>query len=561
MIKIIPIFLFIHCLFFNIQSFSQTSKQDAGKPQLVVGIVVDQMRYDYVYRFLDKYGNDGFRRLVNEGFFCRNTHYNYVPTFTGPGHASIYTGTTPATHGIIANTWFTRDNNKYINCVDDKNVQAVGSTSNAGKVSPWNLLTTTITDQLRLSNKMKSKVIGIALKERGAILPAGHTANAAYWYDGSNGRWISSTYYMKELPQWVNDFNKKELPKNYLSKSWATLLSIEQYSESIADDNPYEGLFRGEAKPVFPHDLPQLMKDNGFLDLIRHTPFGNSLTKDFAIEAIKSETLGKGGYTDFMTVSFSSTDYIGHQFGPASVEIEDTYLRLDKDIAELLKFLDSYLGKNNVLVFLTADHAAADVPAYLSDNKIPAGYFDAKLAIDSLKNLLNGLYGEHLLLTYFNQQIVLNHKLMEQKKINPEEIQTTIADFMLRFKGVAGTVTASALNNCSFNEGIRSLIQNGYNQKRSGDVMLFLEPGWMEYGKTGTTHDSPYTYDTHVPLLWYGWKIGKGSSDEPVNITDIAPTLATFLNIQAPNGCTGKPINFHRTAPSSMCSKLKRVLW
>ncbi|MBA3970715.1 MAG: alkaline phosphatase family protein, partial [Bacteroidetes bacterium] len=266
-------------------TFAQTTKpavKSSGKPKLVVGIVIDQMRYDYIYRYWNKFGNDGFKKLVNEGFFCKNTNFNYVPTYTGPGHASIFTGTTPSVHGIIANDWFDAVKKNKVYCAEDNNVIGVGTTAKEGKRSPVNMKTTTITDELRLSSNMKSKVIGIALKDRSAILPAGHTANAAYWYDGSNGFFISSSYYMKELPQWVQDFNKKELPKKYLSQPWNALLPMDQYTESLPDDNKYELVWKGETKPVFPHDLAKLYPSNGGLGMIRSTPFGNTLTKDFA---------------------------------------------------------------------------------------------------------------------------------------------------------------------------------------------------------------------------------------------------------------------------------------
>jgi len=515
-----------------------------SKPKLVVGIVVDQMRYDYIYRYWDKFGNDGFKRLVNEGFFCRNTNYNYVPTYTGPGHTSIYTGTTPAVHGIIANEWFDRKTGKYMYCAEDNAVNGVGTTSGEGRRSPANNLTTTITDELRISSNMRSKVIGIALKDRSAIMPAGHVANAAYWYDGSIGSFISSTYYMTALPAWVQEFNKKELPKQYMSQAWNTLLPIEQYTESIQDDNKYESLAKGESKPVFPHDLPKLMAANGGLNMIRSTPFGNSLTKDFAIEVIKNENLGKSAATDFLAISFSSPDYIGHTWGPNSVEQEDDYLRLDKDLAELLKFIDTQLGKDNVLVFLTADHAAPEVPSYLMDLKVPAGYVDEGKLNADLKNYLKQMYGDTLVLSMSNQQVFLNHKVIDDKKLMLEQVQEDAAAFLRKMDGVSEVITAATMNNSSFTEGSRYLMQKGYHAKRSGDVLINYLPAWVDYQKTGTTHGSPYSYDTHVPLIFYGWNIKQGSSAEQVYITDVAATLAMMLNIQFPNGCTGKPIPF-----------------
>ncbi len=541
----------IACLL-TINIFAQTALINPPKstgppvmPNLVVGIVVDQMRYDYIYRYWDKFGSDGFKRLVNEGFFCRNTNYNYVPTYTGPGHTSIYTGTTPAVHGIIANEWYDKKSGKNLYCAEDNSVIGVGTTSPEGVRSPKNNLTTTITDELRISSNMKSKVIGIALKDRSAIMPAGHTANAAYWYDGSIGSFISSTYYMNQLPQWVQDFNKKGLAKKYLSQPWNTLRPIENYIESLPDDNKYEFIAKGETKPVFPHNLPELMAANGGLNMIRSTPFGNSLTKDFAIEVIKNENLGGSGFTDFLTVSFSSPDYIGHAYGPNSVEQEDDYLRLDQDLAEFLKFLDTQLGKNRVLVFLTADHAAPEVPSYLIDLKVPAGYVDEGKMLKDLKKHLSTTYGDTtLVLALLNQQVFLNHKVIEDKKLVLQQVQETAAAYLQNMEGVSEVLTATTLNNTSFTEGSRYLMQKGYNAKRSGDVLINYLPAWVDFSKTGTTHGSPYNYDTHVPLIFYGWTIKQGSSSEQVYITDLAATLAMMLNIQFPNGCTGKPISF-----------------
>lgn len=527
-----------------ITASAQAPKTQSTSPKLVVGIVVDQMRYDYIYKYWSKFGNDGFKRLVNEGFFCKNTNYNYVPTYTGPGHASIYTGTTPAVHGIIANEWYAGVPGKEMYCAEDNSVETVGAANASGKMSPRNMLSTSVGDELRLSNGKKSKVIGIALKDRGAILPAGHTANAAYWYDGATGNWISSTFYMKELPQWVVDFNKKELPKKYLSQKWTPLLPIEQYTESTVDNSPYERIMKGETAPVFPHDLPALMAANGGYGYLRSTPFGNTLTKDFALETIKSENLGKGSYTDMITVSFSSTDYVGHYYGTNAIELEDTYLRLDKEIAELLKFLDTWTGKTNTLVFLTADHGAVEVPSYLSDNKVPAGYLNVWPVIDSLKKAFSKEYGDTLIQMYTNHQVYLNRKLIAQKGLDQSVIEKKIVSAVMNVKGVAGTITGTVLNNSEFTEGIKYRIQKGYYFNRAGDVIIYTDPAWVEYERTGTTHGSPYSYDTHVPLLWYGYTIKSGSSSEPVSITDIAPTVSVLLNIPFPNGCTGKPIPF-----------------
>ncbi|AMM50636.1 hypothetical protein TH61_04835 [Rufibacter sp. DG15C] len=527
------------------QKRNRSRKNLPAQPKLVVGIVVDQMRYDYLYRYWSKYSNDGFKRLLREGFNFKNNHYNYVPTYTGPGHASIYTGTTPAMHGIVGNDWYNRTTGKNIYCAEDKTVQSVGSTSAAGQMSPVNMISTTITDELKLATNQKSKVIGLSLKDRGSILPAGHAANAAYWFDGTNGNMITSTYYMQELPTWVQAFNNRKLADQYLSQPWTTLLPIEQYTESTADDQLFEGLFTGEKKPVFPHNLPELRGKN--FDLLRAVPFGNTYTKDFAIEAIKAENLGKGQVTDFLAMSFSSPDYIGHQYGPNSIEVEDNYLRLDKDLADFLKFLDGHLGKENVLIFLTADHGAAHNPNYLKSLRIPAGTTGGAVMTDSLKKHLNQKFGAaEWVSSFFNQQVYLNHAVIESKKVDLIAIQEETARFMQRFPGVLRCITSDALMKSHWESGVGMLVENGYMPYRSGDVMVMLQPGWYEgYGRgepKGTTHGSPWAYDTHVPLLWYGWQIPAGESSQRSQITDIAPSLANWLNIQEPNGTTGKAL-------------------
>ena len=516
------------------------SQSIASSPGLVVGIVIDQMRYDYLYRFWNKYSNDGFRRLVNEGFVFANANYNFVPTYTAPGHACIYTGTTPSYNGIISNEWYDRYKKETIYCVGDNSVSAVGTTSISGKMSPKNMLTTTVTDELRLATNMTSKVIGIALKDRGAILPAGHTGNAAYWHDPYSNNWVTSTFYMEELPEWVNDFNKRKLNDSLISVKWTTLLPIDQYTESTADDTKYEGLFKGETKPVFPHDLPALKANEP--ELIRETPFGNTYTKEFAVAAIRNEKLGKGKAKDFLTISFSSTDYVGHMYGTNAIELEDTYLRLDRDLAEFFKFLDEWTG-SNYLLFLTADHGAVNNPKFAEDRHLKSGSFEAKVLSDSLKQYIIKEYGDTLILSASAHNIFLNRNLIEAKKINLEEVQKKCVAFVIKFEGVSTAMTATELERGSCRTGIYSFMQNGFNMQRSADVLIQLQPGWINwFSKTGTTHSTAYSYDTHVPLIFFGKKIKSGLSTDPVTVCDIAPTVSLLLNIEFPSGNTGKPL-------------------
>lgn len=528
---------------FILIGFSAFSQQK--RPKIVVGIVIDQMRYDYLSRYWNKFGDNGFKKLIAGGFNCKNTQYNYVPTFTGPGHASIYSGTTPENHGIIANDWYDKQLKKYVYCAEDTTVKTVGSDSKDGLMSPSRMLGTTITDELKLATNLKGKVIGISQKDRGAILPAGHKPDAAYWFDGGNvGKWITSSYYVNQLPEWVNEINKKNSANTYLKSAWNTLLPITEYIEGIADNNPYEGLFKTEKTPTFPHNLPVLRDSNDNFSLIKATPFGNNITTEMAIAAIKGENLGNDNITDFLAISYSSTDYVGHQFGPTSIEVEDTYLRLDQSLAELLSFLESKFSKEEMLIFITADHAVVDVPQYLIDNHIPGGYFDVKLLSTNLKSYCSTKLGvPDIIENVSNGQVFLNHENMEKLNLNTQQIEQDIANYILTFEGVNQTYTANTMKTTVFAENIPANIQRGFNQKRSGDIMFVLASGWINAGnKTGCTHGSPYQYDTHVPLIWYGFNIPKGETSSKVIIPDIAATIASLLNINAPSACSGQPI-------------------
>ena len=536
-------FCFSVLLSLNVKAQKNSVKSNEfERPKLVVGIVVDQMRYDYISRFWNGYSEGGFKRLVKEGFNFKNNHYNYAPTSTGPGHASVYTGTTPASHGIIGNDWYDKEIGASVYCAADNTYASVGTTSAAGQMSPKQLLTTTISDQLKLHTQSRSKVIAIALKDRGAVLPGGHTADAAYWFHGKEeGSWISSTFYMEALPSWVTQFNSK-VPQQY-KKPWDLLKSEKAYTQSGSDKNNYEGTYRGETAAVFPHDLVSLWEANGAYDILKATAYGNSLTADFALAALKGENLGKGVDTDFLAVSFSSTDYVGHQFGVNSREIEDTYYRLDLDLERLLKALDAQVGPGNYSLFLTADHAAVQVPTYLNDLKIPSGYFDSKVFKEKLNAYVADHFGsEDLIENISNYQVFLNRDLAAQLDINLREIQEDLAQFILQDSAVERTYTAHQMWGGEYTKGIPYILQNGYNPKRSGDVLFVLKPAVISYSRTGSTHGSPQIYDTHTPLLFYGKGFKRGASYERSEIPDIAPTVAAMLGIAFPNGTTGKPL-------------------
>ena len=529
-------------LLFSLPVFAQKTQKAAvpTKPKLVLGIMVDQMRYDYLERYYSKYSNGGFKRLMNQGFNCRNNHYHYASTITGPGHAAVYTGSVPAVNGIIGNDWYDPFLNKTVYVAEDTTVRAVGTeiAGTEGKRSPVNMKVTTITDQLRLATQFKSKVIGIAAKDRGGILPAGHSANAAYWFDGKSGNWITSTYYMQELPQWMKEFNARKLPDYYKSQKWNTLFPIEQYTESDEDNQEYENVMSGEKLPVFPHSINSNTA-------ILTSPFGNNMTKEMALATLKNEKMGQGQFTDFLCVSFSSPDYVGHATGTHSIETEDTYLRLDRDIEEILNYLDATLGKGTYTVFLTADHAAADIPAFLRKNKLPGGVWEGAKEVNYLNGRITEKYGPgKWILSTDNYQLTMNRELMKKNKVEMNDIFKLVKEELIsQGSPVYQVVNFHDMANTVIPPFYKTLVENVYHPKRSGDFMVLLEPGWFHSGsKKGTTHGTMWQYDRHVPLLWYGWNIPVGETTDQTYISDIAATLAALLRIQEPSGCVGKPI-------------------
>lgn len=515
-----------------------TKPATLARPKLVVGIVVDQMRYDYWFRYYDKYSEGGFKRLMREGFNCRNHHYHYALTVTAAGHASVYTGSTPAIHGIVGNDWFDKRLGKGMYCVADSTVQPVGTTNvAAGKMSPKNMLVSTITDQLRIGTNYQNKTIGIAIKDRGAILPAGHTANAAYWFDSKTGNWITSTFYMNDLPQWVKDYNAKKRPSELMKQNWTTLLPIEQYTESTADDQPYEAKLSGAKKSVFPYDLAGIAGDA--FGVLASTPHGNTITKEMALEALKSEQLGKGKSTDFLAVSFSTPDYVGHGFGPNSVEEEDIYLRLDRDLAELLNAFDAQVGKGNYLLFLSADHGVMDVVDLWKTNRLPAGRLNIGQVNTAVKAVLKEKFGEgDFIRASENYQFYLNHDLLKQKNLSVDEIVEAIRPTMLDFNGIAEVLNTHDLSNANINDYLLTLYKNGTHAKRSGDIQIVTEPGWMS-STIAATHGAPYNYDTHIPLLFFGWGIKSGETFSRTAVADTAPTVAALLKLLEPSGNIG----------------------
>lgn len=539
-IKVIS-FLSMALLGCGTASAQQSNAAAIERPKLVVGIVVDQMRWDYLYRYQKRYTDGGFKRLLGEGFSCENTMIPYVPSVTAIGHTCIYTGSVPSIHGIAGNN-FVKDGKK-VYCTDDDSIKPVGTTSGAALMSPRNLWVSTIGDEMKIASNGRAKVVGVALKDRASILPAGHNPNGAFWFDDQTGCFITSSYYMDRLPKWVEAFNDKRLPEQYLSQKWNTLYPKNTYTESTTDENEYENGIREGVKATLPLNLPELYKKYGY-GIIRNTPFGNSLTLDMAKAAIDGEQLGADDETDLLAVSCSSTDYIGHQVGTHAIETEDTYLRLDKAIADFLAYLDSKVGKGNYLVFLSADHGAMNNAAFLQDRRIPAGSWDASATAKKLNHVLAKEYPEagDIVKTVMNYQVFFNRDVIKSKQLDFDNIKQTVVNVLKEDPSVLYACDMAKASTESIPEEVKFRIINGYNRERSGDVVIILKPNFYAHGMKGTDHGAWNSYDTHIPLVFMGWGIKHGATTKQTFMTDIAPTIAAMLHVQAPNGCVGKAI-------------------
>lgn len=517
-----------------------------ARPRLVVGIVIDQMRWDYIYRYYNRYGEGGFKRLLREGASCENTMLAHIPSYTAVGHSCIYTGSVPAIDGISSNDMVDQKTGKTFYCTFDDKVKSVGTTSEDGMESPHNLWVTTIGDELRLATNFHSKVVGVSLKDRASILPAGKSANAAYWLDSKTGHFITSTYYMDKLPQWVVNFNKKELAKEYLSKPWVTLYNINTYEQSCKDDNPFERPFFSGGRPTFPIDLPRLLKERQY-NAIKTVPMGNTLTFDMAEATIEGEKLGTSDYTDFLAISCSATDYVGHQFGVNAIETEDTYLRLDKDLGNFINYLDEKIGKGNYTLFLSADHAAAHNYNFLKAHKINAGAFDIKEDYAKIDSVLTNRYGvKGLVRGLDNYQLNLDYDKINAAHIDKEELKQVAINYVKTLEGVLSVVDMTKVSSTTLPAEMKMLLNNSYNSSRSGEIQILVKPGyfevWSPEESMGTSHGVWAPYDLHIPLLFMGWGVRQGQLNRTVHMTDIAPTLASLLHIQMPNGCVGHAI-------------------
>ncbi len=505
------------------------------KPRLVVGIVVEKMRYDYLTRMWDRFGENGFRRLVNEGTLCRNASFEYLHNQTSPGYATIFTGANPSEHGIISNRWYRRLQGTIQESDHDESSGAVGGTYLNGKRSPVNLMSETVGDILRKASDFRSRVYTVSMNPAGAVLSGGFSANAAWWFDSNSGQWMTSTYYIESLPGWVEEFNEKRLPERYLDRVWKPLPAYGEYFSLNSKKTDSGSL-------PFEHDLRSMRRRGDDYSLLKYTPFGDTYTRDFSISLILNENLGKGRDADMIVIGFSGVAEIGGKHGVFSPELQDAYLRLDSEIAHFLEFIDKNFGRENVLLFLTSDQGAAYPDDYVSASRIPTGTFSQGAAMGLLRSYLNATYGEgEWVLGYHSRQVYLNRLLIEDSNIPLAEIQTKAASFLDQVSGVSGTFTSQMLTGNYYSSGPGSAVQKGFNPKRSGDIIISLRPGWKERSVTEDNTAQPVS-DSHVPLIWYGGRINPGVVERPVGITDIAPTISFMLNIPFTNRFSGQPI-------------------
>jgi predicted AlkP superfamily pyrophosphatase or phosphodiesterase len=509
----------------------------AEAPKLVLAIAVDQLRYDYLERFGHQFSTNGFRLLTERGTFMTFGRYNYYPTVTGPGHASYLSGCGPAVHGILGNSWFDKKSRKDIGCVADSSVQGVGTTNSAGQASPHNLIGATLADQMRL--QFGSKVISLALKDRGAILPAGKKPAAAYWYDTATAGFVSSTYYLTNLPAWVDRFNERRLPQSYAHRIWERFFPPEEYQ--FDDLGIGEGHLEGETNTVFNHTVG--VSTNGVVQFFA-TPFGDEYTAEFALAAIDAEQLGQQGRPDLLCLSFSSLDAVGHTFGPHSHEVQDQVIRLDRQLERLFGHLHQRLGLEHVLIVLTSDHGVAPTAEYSKANGL-VGSTEGGAFMTDLMSRMDQQYGagKYFLspsLHYGN--IYLNHDTLRDKQLSVAAVSSFIRDYALGTGLIQACFTREQLLNGQAPGWIGQCVLNGYNPERSGDLVLVFKPFALPgSSKTGTTHGSLYSYDTRVPILFHGTAFKPGRYADAFYITDIAATLALALRCEEPPGSFGVP--------------------
>lgn len=521
----------------NSLTAQNTKNNEVNVPKLVVVLSVDQMRTDYLSRYWNKFQTGGFKRLMTEGAVCNNAQLDLHVQKISTGTATMFTGTFPATHGIVNDSWYDRLKKKEINSIADDYYITVGSDSKEGERSAARLLSPSIGDLMKINTHNRSKVFSVAMNDVSAIFSAGHAADGAYWFDTQNGNMISSSYYVDIFPDWVHQFNQKKMAEMYTQRDWSTLLPIKSYEESMEDDYVLEKGYYDKWN-TFPYDLKKIKEKAGSYKFLKTTPYGNAMVRDFATSLIVSEELGKDAYPDFLALTFTSMDYENNSFGPASVEMEDTYLRMDQEIATLMDFLDKTLGQGNTLIVLTSTCSSIYQADYLKEEfNMPVGTFSPESAVALLKSFLNITYGQgEYIEVVGDQQLYFNRELLEKKNIKPEDIQTKTANFINQFEGVKIALPSTSFAQGDYAKGQLAVIANSYNFKRSGDVLYQLEDGWQPVYKYQRTI---YNDNSNIPFIMHGSPVKNMQIRSKIMGEDMVPTILEILHMPIPDHCAG----------------------
>src|SRR5215203_2821274 len=543
---------------------SVTFGQRRTRPRLVLLIVVDQFRYDYFERFGDLFVPNGLRRLLRDGASWTQSNYDHMPTYTAPGHGTLMTGAYPAESGIIGNEWLERATGKRITSVSDESVKLLGGGPNEIASSPSRLMASTVGDELRLATTDRAKVIGISVKDRSAILPAGRHANAAYWFSTTSGNMVSSTYYFNQLPTWVTTFNNARTADKYFGAKWERLLSADEYVRRAGPDTPsWENVSGSSDTNAFPHTITggATAPNQAFYWALDYSPFTNDLLVSFAQDAIVNEQLGQDDDTDVLTVSFSANDYVGHRFGPYSQEVMDVTVRTDRNVATLLDFIDARVGLANTLIAFTADHGVSPIPEHAAALGLGGARVKFTDVMGKLQAAISARYnmqgkvpdptGDYLLRFseagmsrewYVNNNIYFNYDVLRRDGVTIEDLSQVVCMTALTVSGIARCFTRTQLMRgaTSITDPIERRVLHGFYPARSGDVVLVADPYKYIAETITATHGSPYSYDTHVPTIIMGVGIKPGQYYEPASPADIAPTLAALLRITPPSNVTGR---------------------
>jgi len=496
--------------------------EPAHKPKLLLAIIVDQFRYDYLLRFRADY-RSGLARLLDKGAVFTDAHYLHSTTVTAVGHSTFLSGATPSISGIIANEWFDRESRGSVTSVSDPKTQLVGSTAGTEGSSPRRLLVSTVPDEIKLQG-LESKTIGISIKDRGAILPSGHTADAAYWYDSDSNRWVTSSYYRSELPEWAQAVNNSHPSQRALGASW---FPVDAKGTAV---NPFCSMVNGTAAR--------------YCGSLEATPWGNEMIEEFAESAVAGEKLGRHAGVDVLTVSFSSNDYVGHAVGPDDPAVRDISIRTDRLLGKLLDYIDQNVGAGNTLVVLSADHGVAPVPEVNQARKMPGGRLSPEHLVNTISEALSQHFGAgKWIVSVSEPSLYLNLDLIREKKLDPAEVERVAADAAKSEPHIARAYTRHELLQGNVQrDSIGNAVTFSFYGPRSGDVVIVQEPYYL-FGATGTTHGTPYDYDNHVPLIFFGPGIKTGVYRDRVAINDVAPTLSVLLGVETPSGSAGRVLN------------------